>query len=46
MIVAELITKLQAMPPDATPVDQDELEVTGVTYSPDYATVTLWTEQK
>ena len=44
--VAELIARLREMPQDATPVDADDLAVTGVLLSADRATVTLWTEQK
>lgn len=46
MTVPELITRLQAMPQDAIAVDEDDLEVIGVTASPDSATVVIWTEQK
>ena len=46
MTVAELIARLLAMPPSATAVDADELEVITVTVSLDAAIVTIWTEQK
>jgi hypothetical protein len=44
--VAQLIDHLRAMPPGATAVDGDELEVISVMASQDLATVTIWTEQK
>lgn len=46
MNITELIGHLQAMPPDATPVDEDDLEVIAVVASDDLATVRIWTEQK
>ncbi len=46
MTVTELIAQLQAMPPDAIAVDEDELEVITVTASQDLATATIWTEWK
>ena len=46
MTVAQLIDHLQAMPPDATAVDSDDLEVISVMASPDLATVRLWSEPK
>lgn len=46
MTVAELMRRLGEMPPGATAVDQDELEVIAVAVSRDQATVKIWTEQK
>jgi hypothetical protein len=46
MTVAELIAQLEAMPPDAMAIDEDELEVITVTASPDLAFVIVWTEVK
>ena len=46
MTVAQLISRLRAMPPDAVAVDEDELEVISVTASPDLAIVTIGTERK
>jgi hypothetical protein len=42
----ELIAALHLAPPDATPVDENDLEIIAVHVSADRATVVLWAEQK
>ena len=42
----ELIAALHLAPRDATPVDENDLEIIAVHVSADGATVTLWAEQK